>query len=150
MQSRSESVDWKAMYMAAIDNTLTDMVVPEGVEAFLIRMTNNSRLRSVTFPSTLKSIYNYNFVGMPSLNTPITIPAGVTRIGQQVFQSCLNIPYFVLEGTTPPQIFVNTFNSNPNTCLFYVPDSAVATYKAANMWSTYESRIFPISDMPTT
>ena len=146
MGTRGESVDWKAIYMGIIDNTATDFIVPEGVTSIRVRLSSNSNIERVSFPSTLTFISNYVFIGLTKI-TNVTIPSSVTFIGQQTFQGCTNMQYMILEGTTPPTIYANTFTNN--NCLFYVPDSAVNTYKAANVWSNYASRIFPISDLTT-
>lgn len=144
MMGSSDSVDWKALYMGIIDNTATDLIVPEGVTRIRVRLSSNSNIERVSFPSTLTFIGNYTFIGLIKI-TNVTIPSSVTTIGQQAFQGCTNMQYMILEGTTPPTIYSNSFASN--NCLFYVPDSAVNTYKGANEWSNLASRIYPISEL---
>ena len=141
-----DSTDWKALYMGILEDTATTLVVPEGTQTLKVRLTSNSTLREVVFPSTLEAIYNYIFINLP-INTPITIPSGVTLIGQQTFQGCSSIPYIIMQGSTPPTIYANTFMQT--TFNFYVPDASVNDYKAANGWNALASRIFPLSDLNT-
>lgn len=57
----------------------------------------------------------------------------------------------VMKATTPPTIKDNTFMGLPDVAKFYVPDDGtgkiVEDYKTATNWSTYASRIFPISQL---
>lgn len=161
------SVDWESVVSALIDRSITEIdipsgitnigscsfrdcqllervVIPEGVTSLSSSgFYNCYALTSVTLPSTLVTIRNYAFISCSNLPN-ITIPSGVTMMGQQCFHGCTSMQYMILEGSTPPTIFVNTFNNN--TCVFYVPDDAVNTYKTANIWSDLSARIFSIND----
>lgn len=130
-------------------------------------------LTSVTFGSGLTTITTTVFSGCASLAGVITIPNNVTTIGNQAFRDCFRVSafdigtglnkidamalygcsglnYVIIRATTPPTLGnANAFTST-NNCPIYVPDNSVAAYKAANNWSSLASRIFPISDMPTT
>ena len=57
----------------------------------------------------------------------------------------------VMKAITPPTIQSNTFMNLPSSAKFYVPDDGTGTvvqaYKTATNWSTYASRIFPISQL---
>ena len=167
----SSSIDWESILKALIDGSLIELDIPSGITELRSNIFRDARnlqrvtipegvtkfngsafygasgLESATLPSTLTLLGNYAFLNCTKLKN-ITIPSAVTNLGQQSFQSCNSLEYMILESTTPPTIYANTFNS-ATTCLFYVPDSAVNDYKAKAQWSNLASRIFPISDLTT-
>lgn len=51
---------------------------------------------------------------------------------------------FILDNSTPTPL-KGAFTKIPNTCKYYVPDSAVDAYKAADGWSSMADRIYPMS-----
>lgn len=79
----------------------------------------------------------------------VNIPL-VTNIGPDGFRSCRKFEELILGQETPPTLGSDALASTPSTMSIYVPDSAVDTYKAASGWSTYASRIKPMSELPTT
>jgi hypothetical protein len=73
--------------------------------------------------------------------TSVTIGNGITSIGNTAFNLCSALRSVTVEATTPPSLLnANAFN-NTNNCPIYVPAESVNTYKAANNWSSYASRI---------
>lgn len=88
------------------------------------------------------------------------LPSTITTVGAVAFEGCSNLSGIVIKATTPPALNnINAFNST-NNCSIYVPDGTtkdaegntitiVEAYKAATNWSTYASRIFPISQLQT-
>ena len=104
-------------------------------------------LTSVTIPNSVTSIDLYAFYHCDSL-TSINIPNSVTSIGEQVFSYCSSLTSVTIEATTPPTLESNVFNNTPiasGTGTIYVPSQSVSAYKAATNWSTYASRIQPIT-----
>lgn len=87
---------------------------------------NYEELLSVTFPSTLTEL----------------LYSGLTYTGRYP-----NLQYVAFESTTPPTLSSGFFNNS--TFPIYVPDDYVETYKTTTNWSTYASRILPISEKPT-
>ena len=83
------------------------------------------------------------FYGCTSL-TSITIPSGVTSIGNNTFNGCTSLTSITVEATTPPTLGLNVFN-NTNNCPIYVPAESVDAYKTANNWSKYADRIKAIN-----
>jgi len=104
-----------------------------------------SSLTSVTIPSGVTSISNRTFTECTSL-TSVTIPSGVTRIGQYAFYYCSGLTSITVEATTPPTLPRGYYAFHAtNDCPIYVPSQSVDAYKAASGWSSYASRIYPIS-----
>lgn len=76
----------------------------------------------------------------------VRIPATVTTISYFAFSNCYSLKAIVCDALTPPSLSsTNAFN-NTNSCPIYVPDASVDAYKAATNWSTYASRIKPLSE----
>lgn len=72
----------------------------------------------------------------------------IETIGYRAFQNDSSLISLVINNTTPPTLGSEAFRGTPSTMSIYVPDSAVDTYKAASGWSSYESRIKPMSELP--
>ena len=89
---------------------------------------NNTLLKTIDF-GALKKVEGYDFM-----------------IGASSLQS------IIIRSTTPPT-FVRTaasdghFSQVPDTCLIYVPDESVDTYKAAAVWKTRAAYIRPLSEL---
>ena len=81
-----------------VDQTaLTDIVIPEGVEAIPGSFFyGNEWIESVTLPSTLTEIGSYAFYGCTNL-TEITIPASVEYMGNSAFEGCTSLETVVIE-----------------------------------------------------
>ena len=72
------------------------------------------------------------------------MPSTVTSIGGNEFSGCTAMKSFVIRAIAPPSLGVNSFSGNP--CSIYVPDQSVEAYKTASNWSTYASKIKPLSE----
>lgn len=70
----------------------------------------------------------------------------VTTIGMNAFYKCSNLSKVIIDNETPPTRDSNAFASCSSELTFYVPDSAVETYKAATNWSSYSAKIKPLSE----
>lgn len=82
------------------------------------------------------------FSGCTSLD--LHVPASVTYIEPDAFKDC---KYVHMEGTTPPTLTSNNLVGN---AIIYVPDEAVATYKAAPYWSSMANKILGESELTST
>lgn len=102
-----------------------------------------SSLISINIPSGVTSIGDSVFHSCYSL-TGITIPSGVTSIGVWAFRDCSGLTSVTCLATTPPTLGDSVFN-NTNDCPIYVPAASVNAYKTATNWSSYASRIKPIT-----
>ena len=95
-------------------------------------------ITSIDIPDSVTSIGDRAFRACTAM-TSCTIGSGVTSIGTYAFRNCTSLTSVTINATTPPTLGSNTFANT--TCRIYVPSGSVDTYKAANGWSTYKSRI---------
>lgn len=82
----------------------------------------------------ISNIGSYSFYDCTNLES-ITLPSSITTIN---VSSLYNVKYLTLLSETPPTLASSTLNS---ILKIYVPSSSVETYKAADVWSTYASKI---------
>ena len=75
----------------------------------------------------------------------ITIPSTVTGLGNEAFYNCPALIYIKALPTTPPSVSGSWLRYN-STVKIYVPDNSLTAYKEASGWSTYASRILPLSE----
>ena len=144
--------------------TITSVTIPSTVTSINGMHTfRYSGLRNVTVPSSLTSwtgnytfancamltkatlknkgqIGSYAFNGCTSL-TGVTLGDKITSIANNAFSGCTKLASVTLNPTTPPTINSNSLQGIPSTCKFYVPCSAVNTYRTASVWSSYASQI---------
>jgi hypothetical protein len=72
-----------------------------------------------------------------------------TSIGDSAFSSCSSLTTVILRNTEQVVTLSNkNAFSGAENAIFYVPDSLVDSYKAANNWSTYADRIKGLSELP--
>lgn len=130
----------------------TDFVKPNVSYITSVTLSNNltsisvgvfdwcTSLESVDVPDSVTNIMPAAFRHCESL-TAATIGSGITTIGAEAFRTCRELTSLTIKATTPPTLADSVvFESNDN-CIFYVPSESVNTYKAAQYWSTYASRI---------
>lgn len=100
---------------------------------------NCNNLTSITIPNGVTLIGDETFSGCSSLSS-VTIPSGVTKIGFLAFAKCSGLTGVTVNAVTPPVLGLYAFNDTGN-CPIYVPSGSVSSYKSANRWDTYASRI---------
>ena len=98
-------------------------------------------LKSVTIPSTVTSLPDYIFKGCTSL-TSLTIPSTITELGYDVFSNCTNLNNITFKAATPAKL--NNASLISCRATLFVPKSAVATYKNADIWSYYRNQIMAV------
>lgn len=73
----------------------------------------------------------------------LILPHTIISLAERVFDTTSPMNVVRCYSLTPPTITSSSFK---NIGTIYVPDESVDAYKTATIWSTWESRIFPISD----
>ncbi|WP_295590147.1 leucine-rich repeat protein [uncultured Methanobrevibacter sp.] len=141
--------NWTSPY--PVEGTVGNATTTIGAYCF---QTPKATLSALTIGSTVTIIAHEAFMETTKLTT-LTIPSNVTQIDFWAFTRCSGLREVIFEGTTPPT-FTNQYSGVfHDYCppVIYVPDSAVATYRAINgtvwtnkSWST--NIIQPISNRP--
>lgn len=80
------------------------------------------------------------FGGCSSLAS-VEIPATVNLISGMAFYSCSSLTSLTVLAITPPVLIQQAFEGTSNDLIIYVPAESVDTYKEAENWSSYESKI---------
>ena len=143
--------------------TITSVTIPSTVTSIGMMTFQYSGLRNVTVPSSVTSWNgNFTFANCKSLTdatlnnsgavgsyafkncsnlTSVTLGDNIKSIANNAFSGCTKLASVTLNPTTPPTIDSTSFQGVPSTCKFYVPCSAVHTYRTASVWSDYASQI---------
>ena len=100
-------------------------------------------LTSITIPDSVTSISEAVFYDCRVL-TSVTIGSSVTSIGSSTFNACPGLRSVTIQATTPPTLGSTVFGFYNYP--IYVPAESLEAYKTATNWSTYASRIKPISE----
>lgn len=123
---------WRGMKSLVLPDTLTTIQS----NAFY----SCRALLEITIPNTCKTIGTAAFADCTAVKK-VTLGSGLTSLDYQSFESLVACDLIVCLSTTPPTIQSNTFSSLKSTCIFQVPASSIAAYKAAANWSAFASRI---------
>lgn len=121
-------------------STLTDVVIGNGVKNIgMYAFSRCSNISSCTIGNSLEVIDSQAFEMCSNLGQ-ITLPASMKSIGDSVW-AYAGLELTVL-ATTPPTCGWQIFYSS--SCSIYVPSASVDAYKAAEGWSFYSTKIYPI------
>ena len=99
---------------------------------------NCTNIESLTLPM-VQTIGNSAFNGCSSLDAPEITSTALTSVGNNAFSTPGTI---TLMATTPATLSGN--NAFGSLIVVRVPDAALATYKAADVWSDFKARIVGI------
>jgi len=80
--------------------------------------------------------------------TSLEFGAGLLTIGSTAFAYATGLDYIIFRSITPPTLGLTALSSVSKIIKIYVPDSSVATYKAATNWTSYSDLIYPLSSKP--
>ena len=69
--------------------------------------------------------------------TSITIPAGVTQIGEWAFEACSDLAGIYCLSATPATAYSTTFQGLYEAVTLYVPIGASAAYQTADYWKDF-------------
>lgn len=135
-------------------SSITEITGPYARENNSMLIINGSLLlatitgrESAFIPEDVCCISESVFSGASTLKKVI-IPSEVTEIQDGAFRNCSSLEKVVLRSIIPPTITSSSFFnsgmglSNGSTYPFYVPVSSVNSYKNADIWNDYESRIY--------
>lgn len=120
-----------------------DVIAPN-----LIKMADGFSFTSVKRVLDLGSITSLPqaFTGCKKLEV-IILPSTLASIAHYAFNDTSESEYILISLATTPPTLGSVSKSGFSRIL--VPDDSVEAYKAASNWSTYASRIFPISQLPS-
>lgn len=119
---------------------LKSLVLPDGVitignSAF----ANTTALTSIKLGNSVQSIGTSAFNNAAALET-LELPATVTAIGESAFQNMAGLKALIVNNAEPIIFSTqkNVFTGiNKETCILYVPASAVQDYKDFDYWNTF-------------
>ena len=119
---------------AALTSINLPMVTSIGSYAFC----GCTSMTSINLPQ-VTTIGNYAFKDCTSLNDPSITSTALSSIGEYAFNSAGTI---TLMSTTPAAL--GNSHAFGSLMVVRVPDAAVATYRAADVWSSFANRILGI------
>ena len=131
-------------------SALTSLTLPPGITGSIgtNAFRSCSALTTLTLPPGITGSIGSSAFRSCSALTTLTLPPGMTgNIGTDAFNGCTSLTSLVIQSPTMMTL-ANVSAFSGTTCNIYVPDSLVATYKAATNWSTFAARIKPISELP--
>lgn len=127
---------------------LTSVTIPDSVIYLNLHSFYQCiSLTEINLPDSVISIGEESFRDCRSM-TSCTIGSGITSIANLSFYNCRSLSSVIVNAIVPPTLVGNYVFKNTNDCPIYVPDESVDAYKTANRWSSYASRIKPISEKP--
>lgn len=147
-------------YAFAHNTNLEELIIPKGV-VFLGEyiISGCKKLSKLTIEEGISNIDNYSFAtssldgtalaNIPNINT-ITLPSTVKSIGSYAFYYLRYLSTIVIKSDTVCSLgdyaFTNTYIDILSSGSIFVQDSLVDSYKTASNWSTYASKIKPLSE----
>ena len=118
-------------------------VIPNGIKSIgdyaFVFCTD---LTEITIPESVETVGISAFNYCESL-TSVSIPNSVTSLGDYAFNGCRDLSSITVYCQTPPGIGRSCFMNGPS-CPIFVPTELVETYKTAEGWSSYATRILPM------
>ena len=96
-------------------------------------------LSAVTTPDTLTEVRDRAFYDA-KIRT-ITLPSGMTSIGDSAFEGCTALTGVTIKATTPPEFDGENVFRNTNNCPIYVPCDSIHDYQSHWDWGEYRERI---------
>lgn len=123
--------------------SLASLSLPSTLTTIAKRAFRRCCFTSITIPEGVTAI-NESIVGANTALLSVEFPSTVTSFGVAICSGCTSLTEIVINATTPPTVTSTSF-TKCNDAPIYVPDAYVDTYKAADVWSDYASRIYAMS-----
>jgi len=122
---------------------LESIVIPRNIASIGYKAFSYcTNLSSLTLSEGLESIGAAAFEACYGLTT-VRIPKTVAALGSSAFLSCHDLTSVRIDAVVPPEAGRYMFDDTKN-CPLYVPAESVDSYKSADGWKEYASRIKPI------
>ena len=94
-------------------------------------------LTTVYIPQGIERVGKQSFQNCNHL-TNVTLPSTITQINEQAFKGCSTLAQIVVEATTPPTTYSNSFdNTTYQNAKLFVPTANKAAYDAAAPWQSF-------------
>lgn len=129
--------------------SLTSVDLPNATRIGTGAFSHCIALKSVNIPNAT-SIEQNAFYNCRALTT-IDLP-NATAIGKSAFEQCIALKSVILRATSVCSLDSYVFNHTPIATsttegFIYVNDDLVEEYKVATNWTTYASKIKPLSEL---
>ena len=127
--------------------TLTSISIPQSVTSIgNYAFYYCTGLTSVIIPNSVTSIGVNAFQNCTYLNNVI-VGSSITSIGSSAFQDCSGLKTFTILATIPPTLGSNVFKITYKAGIstIYVPYESLDSYKTANGWGSYKSKMQPMA-----
>lgn len=98
-----------------------------------------AHLESIDLGNSLKALPSKAFYYCGSLSE-LTLPSTIASVGNDSLTECTELESLYCESSTPPILSAEI----PQQTTIHVPSSSLDTYKNAEGWATYASRIVPM------
>jgi len=95
-----------------------------------------NELSSLTLPEGLNAIDYSAFWGCSGV-TSISMPSSLSNIAQNAFWGCSAVNSMKVDAQTPPALGNNALQGVPRDANVSVPETSLATYKAAPQWKEF-------------
>lgn len=99
----------------------------------------STKLKSITIPSSVKSIGLWCFESCSSLES-VRIGSGITRIDNGAFVRCSKLSDIYIDAIIPPILVSGAIDTGTVT-LIHVPEESLDDYKNATNWAKYSNNI---------
>lgn len=142
---------------AFADCKVENIIIPNSVTHIRNGFLVNDGTKSITFeqdgvsPLVLEGITGGYKPGVFRLipSQKIVFPERLSELKNNAL-GCTAAMTYVFTSTTPPSVTGNgQITTDITNSKIYVPDSALADYKAATGFSSYASYIYPVSELPS-
>src|SRR5574344_117408 len=112
--------------------------------------TPNAYLGSIIIPGTVT--YNGNLYSVTSVGdsaffgcvgiSSVTLPDGISHIGNHAFNGCTNLDTLLIQATAPPSIDTSSFNyADFGGIIVAVPCHSLSSYRADSIWNRCDTII---------